>query len=316
MSSRTTAGRFPGLKNSPVVMVWRRISDLERTRDFAANVLGWPRLGEGDHAHIYDAGGVFVGYWVQDEHNGSNGSSSAAHRRPAYYAPAPNPASEFVLAPAAFGRQVKMFKEMNDSVAPAVKDEDGEFLSFVDDDGNYTAYYRPQLEALTAKVGAKLTGLLDDGGNGVKGRGRAKVRNRFVGCNLLASDLRASQKFYKDVLGLRVLQSRKGEVKFDAGTLILSLRPEPVLGLLRSLRRGQRLSGDRLTFYVADIEAAAEGLRRRGVEFPKGVEDSPYGRQAVFYDPDGRALALLQPAGDHDSAAPGSALNRILKNEA
>lgn len=312
MTSRKTVGRFSGLRNSPVLMVWRRVTDLDRIQDFAARVLGWESVGGNDDAQVYDAGGVFVGYWVKEESNGRNGSS-AARNQPAYH-PASNPASEFVLAPAGFRRQVKEFTEMNDSIPPAIKDEGGEFLSFVDDDGNYTAYYRPQLDALTVKVGAKLDSLLTDGA-GAGRRGSAKVRNRFVGCHLLASDLQASQKFYKEVLGLRVLQSRKDEVKFDAGSMILTLRPEPVLGLLRGLRRGGRLSGDRLAFYVDDIEAATEGLRRRGVEFPNGVEDGPYGRRAYFNDPDGHTLALLQPASGA-GVNYGPALSRILKNEA
>jgi catechol 2,3-dioxygenase-like lactoylglutathione lyase family enzyme len=313
MTGRRTAGRFSGLRNSPVVMAWRRVTNLDRVQDFATGVLGWPSVGRSDYARIYDAGGVFVGYWMRDAPNGHHNSAQSAPDL-SLYAPASNPASEFVLAPAGFRRQVKKFAEMNDSAQPAIKDEEGEFLSFVDDDGNYTAYYRPQLDGLPVKVSAKLNGLLTDRGGSAARRGATGVQNPLVGCNLLASDLQASLRFYKEALGLRVLCARKDEVKLDAGTLILTLRPEPVFGLLRSLRRCQRLSGDRLTFSAEDIEAAVAVLRGRGIEFPNGIEESPYGRQAYFNDPDGHALSLLSPAGELGLAGRGFVARRVARS--
>jgi catechol 2,3-dioxygenase-like lactoylglutathione lyase family enzyme len=255
MTGRRIADGFSGLRNSPVVLAWRRVTDLDRMEEFVTDVLGWRSVGGGDDARIYDAGGLFVGYRVKDEPNGQNGSAPNGHDL-WLFAPASNPASEFVLAPKGFRRQVRKFSEMNDSLQPTIKDEEGELLSFVDDDGNYTAYYRPQLDGLPIKVSTKLNRLLTERGRTAGRRGTTRVQNSLVGCNLLVSDLQASLKFYKETLGLRVLCARRDEVKLDAGTLILTLRPEPVIGLLKSLRRYQRLSGDRLTFHVESQDSA------------------------------------------------------------
>ena len=56
---------------------------------------------------------------------------------------------------------------------------------------------------------------------------------------------------------------------------------------------------DSLVFHVRDIEETMEALRRRGVEFPNGIEKSSTGPLAYFNDPDGHLLAIWQAPARH-----------------
>ncbi|HYY59219.1 MAG TPA: VOC family protein [Pyrinomonadaceae bacterium] len=313
MSTKKASDESGGLKKSPVVMIWRRVSDLDRAKSLGTKLLEWRSVGEDRSATMYDAGSVLVNYWVPDEAAAkANGSDSASNR--AGYTLVSNPASEFVLVPARFQTSVRKIKAEHKGPAQALKTEAGDTISFVDDDGNFTAFYRPSSPAFNGKAGMKLNALLAQqsrqGGRGA----RARTRNQIVAHNLLVSDLKRSREFYQQVLGLRTLQATKYELKFDVGTLILSIKQESAVGLVGSLKRAERLLGDRIIFHVADIEAATEALARRGVEFPGGIEKSVHGPRAYFNDPDGHSLMLWQPSDESNGIDYSPVLHRILKN--
>lgn len=53
-----------------------------------------------------------------------------------------------------------------------------------------------------------------------------------------------------------------------------------------------------LVLHTEDIDAEVAVLGERGVEVPGGVQEAPWGRFAVFADPDGNRLVLQgRPAG-------------------
>ena len=124
--------------------------------------------------------------------------------------------------------------------------------------------------------------------------------------------MKKSQAFYGKVLGLRTLQRSKSEVKFDTRSVILSIRPEPAVNLLRSLSEAGRLNGDWIAFHVKDIRAASEALAKEGVKFPRGIEESAHGLVAYFNDPDGHSLSLWQPPSQPAAINYFPQMDRIL----
>jgi predicted enzyme related to lactoylglutathione lyase len=333
-SSNGVKTRFTGLKNSPVVMVWRRVTDLEQAANFADKVAGWPRIGGNDYANIYDAGTTVVGYWVQDLFNKVVAKeqgvkveelkaaalqevvASCCELNFSQFALVSNPATEILLAPTTFQTTVqslsKAFK-LSPTIAQA---KAGETLSFVDQDGNFSGFFRPGKSALTGDTGLRLKSLMTRLPRGGAKRRASKTSSQFVGFNILVSDLKRSQKYYKEVLGLKSLKAGKGEAKFDLGTMILSIRQEPAIGLVQSLARTGRLLGDWIMFHVNDIESAVEVLEKKGVEFPLGIEESGHGLGAFFKDPDGHSLTLWQPPNQPLDIDYFPVLQRVLSDAA
>jgi predicted enzyme related to lactoylglutathione lyase len=114
---------------------------------------------------------------------------------------------------------------------------------------------------------------------------------------LYSSDVHRAVAFYRDVVGLTVIDEDEHVGHFDAGNIRLSIHPT---------RAGQEVgSGGFYVFIVDDIDQEVARLSERGVEFTRGITDQPFGRLAEFRDPDGHELSLWQipaegePAYDH-----------------
>jgi catechol 2,3-dioxygenase-like lactoylglutathione lyase family enzyme len=106
------------------------------------------------------------------------------------------------------------------------------------------------------------------------------------------SDLDRAKAFYRDQVGLRLLDEQPFAVRFGAGQ-----------GSQVSVRRGQPNVGQTVGhFEVDDIEAAVRELTGRGVPFqeyetPKTVDFIARigpARGAWFSDPDGNVFGLRQ----------------------
>ena len=113
-----------------------------------------------------------------------------------------------------------------------------------------------------------------------------QINNVMLG----TTDLARSLAFYRDTLGLAVQFEMLGFVFLNAGGVTLSLSTThkklatPVAG------------GTEVVFGVADVIAAHEALRARGVEFlnpPRNVTGDQWA--ANFRDPDGHLLSVFGP---------------------
>ena len=113
-----------------------------------------------------------------------------------------------------------------------------------------------------------------------------QINNVMLG----TTDLARSLAFYRDTLGLAVQFEMPGFVFLNAGGVTLSLSTThkklatPVAG------------GTKVVFGVADVTAAHEALRARGVEFlnaPRNVTGDQWA--ANFRDPDGHLLSVFGP---------------------
>ncbi len=112
--------------------------------------------------------------------------------------------------------------------------------------------------------------------------------------SLRAADVPACARFYRGVIGLPMMQHHAGDrPHFDLGGPILTLLPG-----------GPGLPADPeprfplMAFSVPDLEAAVESLQRHGVDLPWGVESNSAGRWALFHDPAGNLIELVQWKGD------------------
>jgi glyoxylase I family protein len=111
-------------------------------------------------------------------------------------------------------------------------------------------------------------------------------------------NLSDSKRFYKDVMGLRLIEEEDGDspsIHFDVGNIRLTLLPkQEVKGEKSELRVPP---SDHLVFLVeSSIEAVQADLVKRGAKTRtrKIVEDS-IGKTVWFSDPDGHLIYLWQP---------------------
>ncbi len=109
---------------------------------------------------------------------------------------------------------------------------------------------------------------------------------------VVAGDLQAQRRFYRDVLGLPELQAGEDWVWFDMGSgrlfELLALDPErPQYNAVRY----------QTGFTVGDIRSAAEEMATRGVEQVTGIEGGIESHEywCYFRDPEGNLFEITQP---------------------
>jgi predicted enzyme related to lactoylglutathione lyase len=318
----------PGpLRNSPMVMIWRRVSSLPTSHSFVNRVLQLPAVGKDPISSMYDGGGALLGFAVQ-EVQASNEPVVAACSVVSFqdFYLQNNPASATVLSPVDFKTSTAKLYADRASVTPPEKLETGECVRFLDDDGNTYCFYKPSRKALLEypsseklgsllknrwpSTGAQLVDVAFDGDRKAGG-----ISNPVIGHELLVTDLPQSTRYYSNVLGLKLLEGSAVESKFDAGTMMLTLRQEPTNMLVAFLRKSGRLLGDWLVFHTESIKQTSAALQANGVAFPAGIENSVIGDVAYFNDPDGYSLTLWQPSGKTKMIDFNPPLKRIL-NEA
>jgi predicted enzyme related to lactoylglutathione lyase len=321
--SSESAPNLGGLQNSPLVMIWRRVSNLHHSQAFAKRVLRPPVIGKDPISIMYDGGGVILGFAIQEAQPSNEPVLNACSEIGLQdFFLQNNPASSLVFSPVDFKASLRdLYTDRNIVTAPE-KSAAGECLRFVDDDGNFSCFYRPSRTAMSSRSGEKLREILErrpgQGAHVVDTAFESKpgseeaVPNPVIGFELLVSDLARSKKYYNEILGCTLLESSGEEAKFDVGGIILTLRVEPTNMLVQFLRKSGRLLGDWVVFHTNDIKGTSEALRAHGVAFPAGIETSLIGDVAYFNDPDGYSLALWQPSGRTKMIDFNPALKRLL----
>lgn len=104
-----------------------------------------------------------------------------------------------------------------------------------------------------------------------------------------AEDIERAAAFYRDKLGLEVVDHDGDWAEVTAGDL--------TIGLNASEPEGAGGSGGPVIAFRPDddIDAAVSGLRERGVEIAGEVSEHPWGRIATFKDSEGNDLQLYTP---------------------
>ena len=133
---------------------------------------------------------------------------------------------------------------------------------------------------------------------------------------LSCRDINQSRKFYRDIMGLRIISEDNGEngggkMHFDLGNIRLTLSERESSSLSSpsksggaaeaesSASSGKLGSSDQLVFLVeSSLETVCSDLTKRGLKFrSKKIVDDSAGKAAWFNDPDGRVIYLWQPSG-------------------
>jgi predicted enzyme related to lactoylglutathione lyase len=109
---------------------------------------------------------------------------------------------------------------------------------------------------------------------------------------LQVKDLRRSQSFYIDQLGLRAASfSPPGAVVFDTRPIPFAVR-EPLVELSASPRLGWGVS---LWLAADDAQGLHDRLVRAGVPIIQPPSRGPFGLQFSFSDPDEYTVTIHQP---------------------
>jgi catechol 2,3-dioxygenase-like lactoylglutathione lyase family enzyme len=102
------------------------------------------------------------------------------------------------------------------------------------------------------------------------------------------TDMDRAVRFYQEVVGLRLLERHDSNwAELDAGSIRLALH---------GTREGAPVSGGGAAagFRVDDLDATESALRTRGVRFVHQGEVEGYGRFALFPDPDGNLIEVIE----------------------
>jgi len=112
---------------------------------------------------------------------------------------------------------------------------------------------------------------------------------------LLAIDLEASRNFYRDKIGLELLNESPSAVTFKCGSTQLAITKSTV---------GTADEQTQASWRVKDLDAELDALRGRGVKIEDydlpglktvdGVADIGFARMAWFIDPAKNCLGIMQ----------------------
>ena len=109
--------------------------------------------------------------------------------------------------------------------------------------------------------------------------------------SLPVSDQDRTREFYVDVLGMDLLR----DAEMGPGMRWVQVAPpgaETTITLVTWFETMPPGSYKGLVLETDDLDGDVERLRGRGLEFPEGIQQQPWGRFVTFADPDGNGLVL------------------------
>ncbi|MDR2698399.1 MAG: VOC family protein [Candidatus Methanoplasma sp.] len=115
---------------------------------------------------------------------------------------------------------------------------------------------------------------------------------RYGGVLLSVSSVKASRKFYEDLLGLEVYQDYGRNISFDCG---LSLQEDfDWLAKIPKERILREPNNMELFFEEEDLDGFVKKLERYpGILYVHDMAEYPWGQRVIrFYDPDGHILEV------------------------
>ena len=119
------------------------------------------------------------------------------------------------------------------------------------------------------------------------------VPGRLDLVTLLVSDVPASTRYYRDVLGLAVIRDKDGYVELESGGVRLALYSRAALAKLLGVPV-DRLGPIDLSFHVDDADRAFSELVERGAEPLVTPRTMPWGHRLAFLrDPEGNLIEVF-----------------------
>lgn len=110
-------------------------------------------------------------------------------------------------------------------------------------------------------------------------------------CVTYVADLAGMTRFYRDLLGLSIVEQHERFVAFGGAGAPLALEAG---GPPSDGPRGKDRNPNLTQFAVADIDATVAALIARGVPIEGAIKRGKFGALAFFRDPEGNRLALLE----------------------
>jgi len=105
-------------------------------------------------------------------------------------------------------------------------------------------------------------------------------------------DLNRSLKFYRDVLGFKLLVQNEEWLEFEVGGQRLALR---LIDPISSNAGAPHSSGAMIWLETQPIEKTIASLEDKKVIFINRLKSFSYGKTATFKDPDGNPIGLYEP---------------------
>lgn len=113
---------------------------------------------------------------------------------------------------------------------------------------------------------------------------------------LVVKDMDRSVAFYRDIVGLKVEMHTPYWSSLSAGNITLGLHPESAHA------KAAPGMGCTFGFEVSDIHKVVGELKAKGVTVPMEPRDDGFGWLAIFNDPDGYSVQLVQLTAQSKSA--------------
>ncbi|MFZ0223351.1 MAG: VOC family protein [Candidatus Nitrosopolaris sp.] len=105
---------------------------------------------------------------------------------------------------------------------------------------------------------------------------------------LLVSDMKKSIDFYKDILGLPLKYQSEEWTEFFSNGTTLALRAAKE-------RQKTKSAPTMLTgFMINDLDSTVKRLKEKKVKFFKEPREEPFGKHAIFEDPDDHLISIVQ----------------------
>ena len=114
---------------------------------------------------------------------------------------------------------------------------------------------------------------------------------------LYASDVAAAAAFYRDVLGLRLVEGPDelaAVFRLDDGGVLLIFDPARSGTPGRAVPSHGAEGAGHIAFSVDELDAAAEELRAAGIEIEREIEWPQGGRSVYVRDPAGNSVELVE----------------------
>ena len=114
---------------------------------------------------------------------------------------------------------------------------------------------------------------------------------------VFVKDLTDSIRFYRDLLGIRLVDQTRNSVEFDTGGATLVLRLAHVEARSKVHHAPMMAGSCRLSFYVDDLDHVHQRLVKAGVPCLNPPETKHEMRVALYEDPDGINVTVAERTG-------------------
>ncbi|MBN1774982.1 MAG: VOC family protein [Clostridiales bacterium] len=119
------------------------------------------------------------------------------------------------------------------------------------------------------------------------------MTTQFRNSIALVQDVEISKAFYRDVIGINIVQDSGSFVLFEGNFAIHDAAL--FYGYIEKRYEGEKMGQDNLDLYMTtdDLVAMQEKLKLAGVKFIHGIRQFPWG-ESVFriYDPDSHIIEI------------------------